>query len=202
MTEESVSRRAARWVERHGGLVQDAAELFGVTRQSVASAWRALWGDRPLPSMDKTLRDDQIVALAEFCYFPDEIAARVGIAYATVMRVLRRRGAPLRSRREDSRRRLDSAAAAALDDDDGTVSDVATGFGVAAQRLQRHINRSGITLPRRSARDRARRDGRAVRAAALVQSGEMTVLQACAAECCAAPAVYRMLKRSAGGAGP
>lgn len=181
---------AARMVAEQGLTLAAAGEQFQVTRQAVQRALRIHFGDVLTATQEKRhIAHLRAATLALAGKTTAEIAVDAGMGRQTVYRALRARGIKARNPWNISEDEI--AAAADLVANGASYMEAAVEVGRGAQRLADHLREIGV--PSRAS-NAPRMDGRIKRAIARVEAGE-SVASACAAEKCAATAVYTHFKR-------
>lgn len=177
---------AARAVADDGLTLAVAAARFSVSRQAVDQALRRHIGDQPTPAQQRwRLNKLRAATLALIGRSVSEICAETGAHDHTVRRYLDSMGVEARHALKipDD----DVAAAASAVTAGSSYADVAADLGYSPARLADRLRGIGVHS---SASARGRTDGRTKRAIDRVIAGE-SVQDACKAERCATPMVYR-----------
>lgn len=185
MTTEARTHAAARWLAENGGLLDDAAVRFGVTRQGVAYGWRRLYGDRPLPSIQQRAElraraielRDQAIDTTRTGAVLNPTLVEGSLKREHIARLARAAGLPVTVMMHAVMDKAKQTAIGAIREG-SSIAEAAAAVGLDEATVGRAARAAGVQSARALI---VRRDGRTLRAAERVLAGER-LTDACRAE--------------------
>lgn len=179
---------AARVVKAEGITMSEAGKRFGISPQAVSQTWKRLFPGEtpPMRYWADRFTHEVIVEMVKQNRSIAEIIEETGYSAVSVSQIARRAG--LRASASPGRReKMESAITAVANG--VTIADAVAEYGVSYGRLADKCRERNIEANKNNSRD-----GRALRAADLVQRGAATVSEAARQERCAPAAVHTVLR--------
>lgn len=184
----SRGEQAARAVKAECITTFEAGKRFGISHQAVSQTWKRLFPGEtpPMRHWADRFTHEVIVEMVKQNRSIAEIVEETGYSAVSVSKIARRDG--LRASAAPGRRAAMESAITAVANG-ATIADAVAEYGVSYGRLADNCRERGIEANKNNSRD-----GRALRAADLVQRGAATVSEAARQERCAPAAVHMVLR--------